>query len=333
MQAVWALLRSFLLASGSVHVDLAAAVIAPVPPVRTAAACLAMGPGSAPPRAVDTSTARGLRDHAMLLMMSAYGLGAGEVIRLQLNDIDWNAGSLRVSRPKTGVNFVFPLLAPVARVLARYLRHGRPPNTPTRHVFVQAKVPFDAFTASSAVRHILAKHARAAGIEAPYPGQPRLAGTRTLRDSSTSAPGSGAVGTVGPPRSGVGVGLRAHRHAVAARGLATGAAETEERFLRRSSMEEIGSRARIFELEGLGHEKRKYLKWLLTQSVAPKTKIESVITDDAVAMLSEKLSTPLQFEYYLTRALEEAYKRPETGSARISSKMSSPRISTGWNQG
>jgi hypothetical protein len=50
------------------------------------------------------------------------------------------------------------------------------------------------------------------------------------------------------------------------------------------------------------------LKWLLAQSVAPKTKIENVITDDAVAMLGEKLSTPLQFEYYLTRALEEACK-------------------------
>jgi len=30
-------------------------------------------------------------------------------------------------------------------------------------------------------------------------------------------------------------------------------------------MEEIGSRATIFELEGLGTEKRKYLKWVLTQ--------------------------------------------------------------------
>ena len=37
----------------------------------------------------------------------------------------------------------------------------------------------------------------------------------------------------------------------------------------------------------------------LAQSVAPKTKIESVIADDAVAVLSEKISTPLQFEYYL----------------------------------
>jgi len=53
--------------------------------------------------------------------------------------------------------------------------------------------------------------------------------------------------------------------------------------LRRSSTEEIGSRATIFELEGLGSEKRKYLKWLPVQSVAPKTKIEIVITDDAVA--------------------------------------------------
>ena len=161
----------FLLASGRVHVDLADAVIAPVQPrFEQPRRALPWDEVQQLLRAVDTSTARGLRDHAMLLMMSAYGLGAGEVIRLQLKDIDWNAGSLRVSRPKTGVNFVLPLLGPVARVLARYLRHGRPPNTPTRHVFVQAKVPFDAFTASSAVRHILAKHARAAGIQAPYLG-------------------------------------------------------------------------------------------------------------------------------------------------------------------
>ena len=298
----------FLLASGRVHVDLAAAVIAPVQPrFEQPRRALPWDEVQQLLRAVDTSTARGLRDHAMLLMMSAYGLGAGEVIRLQLNDIDWNAGSLRVSRPKTGVNFVLPLLAPVARVLARYLRHGRPPNTPTRHVFVQAKVPFDAFTASSAVRHILAKHARAAGIQAPY------LGSHVLRHSNAARQLD--VGT----RARVLSDLLGHRdpESVSAyvriatqslRAVSLPVPPKLKNDLRRSSMEEIGSRARIFELEGLGHEKRKYLKWLLTQSVAPKTKIESVITDDAVAMLSEKLSTPLQFEYYLTRALEEAYK-------------------------
>jgi site-specific recombinase XerD len=161
----------FLLASGRIGVDLAEAVISPVQPKFER-------PRRAWPwedvqrllHAVDTSTARGLRDHALLLMMSTYGFGAGEVIRLQLQDIDWNAGTVQMSRPKTGVNFVVPLLPAVGKVLARYLRHGRPAHTPTRHVFVQMKVPFGALTCSSAVRHVLVKHAKAAGIQAAYLG-------------------------------------------------------------------------------------------------------------------------------------------------------------------
>jgi integrase len=54
-------------------------------------------------RAVDASSPRGLRGHALLLMMSTYGLGAGEAIRLQLQDIGWGAATLRVVRPKTGI--------------------------------------------------------------------------------------------------------------------------------------------------------------------------------------------------------------------------------------
>ena len=161
----------FLLSSGRISVDLAEAVISPVQPrFEQPRRALPWEDVQRLLRAVDTSTARGLRDRAMLLMMSTYGLGAGEVIRLQLQDIDWNAGTLQMSRPKTGVSFVLPLLPSVAKALAQYLRHGRPPRTPTRHVFVRMKVPFTALAASAAVRHILAKHAKAAGIQAPYLG-------------------------------------------------------------------------------------------------------------------------------------------------------------------
>jgi integrase/recombinase XerD len=161
----------FLLASGRIRADLADAVISPMQPrFERPRRALPWEDVQRLLRAVDTSTARGLRDHALLLMMSTYGLGAGEVIGLQLQHIDWNAGTLQMFRPKTGVSFVLPLLPPVAKVLARYLRHGRPQHTPTRHVFVQMKVPFGAFTASSAVRHILIKHAAVAGIQAPYLG-------------------------------------------------------------------------------------------------------------------------------------------------------------------
>lgn len=172
--AIASIVRSFarfLLTSGRIRVDLADAVISPVQrrferPRRA----LPWEDVQRLLRAVDTSTARGLRDHALLLMMSTYGLGAGEVIRLQLHDIDWTAGTLQMSRPKTGVNFVLPLLPPVAKVLAQYLRKGRPAHTPTRHVFVQGKVPFGALTSASAVRHMIGKHAKAAGIKAPYLG-------------------------------------------------------------------------------------------------------------------------------------------------------------------
>jgi integrase/recombinase XerD len=82
--------------------------------------------------AVDRSTPRGLRDYALLLMMTVYGLGAGEVIRLQFQDIDWEAATMSVLRPKTGVAFAVPLLPAVAHALASYLRHGRPIDTPTK---------------------------------------------------------------------------------------------------------------------------------------------------------------------------------------------------------
>jgi integrase/recombinase XerD len=161
----------FLLATGRISVELAESVISPVQ-------AKFERPRHALPwkdvqrliRSVDISSSGGLRDHALLLLMSIYGFGAGEVIRLQLQDIDWTAATLKVMRPKTGVAFTLPLLPAAAKALALYLRDSRPPKTPTRHVFVRMSMPFNPLTASSAVRHIVVKHAAAAGLNAPYLG-------------------------------------------------------------------------------------------------------------------------------------------------------------------
>lgn len=161
----------FLFATARISADLADSVIAPVQPK------FARPRPSLPwvdvqhlLRAVDTSTARGLRDHALLLMMSTYGLGAGEVIRLTFDDIDWNAPTFRVARPKTGTVFTLPVLPGVAAALASWLRDGRPRNTPTRHLFIRMKMPFGPLESSSAIRHVLVRHARAAGLDPPYLG-------------------------------------------------------------------------------------------------------------------------------------------------------------------
>jgi type II secretory pathway predicted ATPase ExeA len=82
--------------------------------------------------------------------------------------------------------------------------------------------------------------------------------------------------------------------------------------LRRPTMEEIGSRAAIFDLEGFGGDKLSYVTWLLSQCLGTKAKaaadsINAVLTEDAIALLCTRLSTPLQFETYLKRAFEEGF--------------------------
>jgi type II secretory pathway predicted ATPase ExeA len=78
--------------------------------------------------------------------------------------------------------------------------------------------------------------------------------------------------------------------------------------LSRPSMEEIGARATVFDLEPFGPERLKYINWLIGQALMAKVKVDALITTEALALLSERLTTPLQFEQYLTRAFEEAYK-------------------------
>lgn len=165
----------FLYLTGRLKVDLSGAVLAPR--VRR---------GDRPPRAlpwpdvqrilggVSRTNAVGRRDYALLLTMAVYGCGAGEIVRLRLDDIDWEAGTLRLVRPKTGVQIQLPLLPAVARALSDYLRHGRPMHASTRAVFVRMKPPHVALAASSAVRHILCRWAARTQVQAVFLGSHAL---------------------------------------------------------------------------------------------------------------------------------------------------------------
>jgi hypothetical protein len=78
--------------------------------------------------------------------------------------------------------------------------------------------------------------------------------------------------------------------------------------LRRPALEEIGSRASVFELEGIKGHQRRYLAWLLEQCTRPKVKPNELLTEQALERLAECLTTPLQIEHYLILALEQAYR-------------------------
>jgi integrase len=172
----------FLRVTGRMRNDLAASVMAPI--VRSSERPHRALPWSDVRRilnAIDRTSRCGRRDFAVLLMMSVYGLGAGEIIGLKLDDIDWRAGTLHVVRPKTRAEFLLPLLPAVARALASYLRHGRPVHTDTRHLFVTMRAPYKALACSVSIRHILHSAAQRAGVTAQFLGTHVLRHTHACR--------------------------------------------------------------------------------------------------------------------------------------------------------
>jgi integrase/recombinase XerD len=73
---------------------------------------------------INRRTAVGRRDYAILLMLARLGLRAGEVVSLELGDIDWNLGQVNV-RGKSGQRNRLPLPTEAGKAIAAYLRRGR----------------------------------------------------------------------------------------------------------------------------------------------------------------------------------------------------------------
>jgi site-specific recombinase XerD len=66
------------------------------------------------------------RDRAVLMLFVAYGLRAGEVAGLRLDDLDWENEILRVRCPKPGRTQSYPLSRGVGQAIIDYIREVRP---------------------------------------------------------------------------------------------------------------------------------------------------------------------------------------------------------------
>ncbi|WP_081772087.1 site-specific integrase [Paraburkholderia nodosa] len=105
----------------------------------------------------------GLRDYAILMLLSTYGLRAGEVTRMRLEDIDWRTDRFYVRHTKTGSQSVLPLLPSVGDALLDYLRRGRP-DSDVREIFVRARAPYRGFHNGSSLYTPVRRRLEAAGI-------------------------------------------------------------------------------------------------------------------------------------------------------------------------
>ena len=123
----------------------------------------------------DRNTAVGLRDYAMMLLLARLGLRGGEVVKLELEDIDWQAGEFMV-RGKGSRSVRLPLPQDVGEALTAYLQHARP-NCGTRKVFVRALAPRGPLKGGCCVTGQVAHYLDRAGLH------PAKRGAHVLRHS------------------------------------------------------------------------------------------------------------------------------------------------------
>jgi site-specific recombinase XerD len=117
---------------------------------------------------VDRSTLQGRRDFAILMALITYGVRAGQLVSLRLEDVHWREGTIMFPAAKGGRPIKDPLTPAVGGALATYLLEGRP-KASTRQIFLCLAPPFLPLAAAS-VYNIVSHAFKQANVDSPHRG-------------------------------------------------------------------------------------------------------------------------------------------------------------------
>lgn len=115
----------------------------------------------------------GIRDYAILLLLSRLGLRSCEVIRLKLDDIDWSNSAIAVQR-KGANQDLLPMDHELGKAIVRYLKYGRP-SYQGREFFLSALPPIRKIGSSATIGTIVRTALERAGLN------PKNKGAHLLR--------------------------------------------------------------------------------------------------------------------------------------------------------
>lgn len=107
-------------------------------------------------KSVEGDNPTNIRDRAILMLLAVYGLRCGELVKLQLEDLDWEKEVLYVNRVKNAKPQNFPFSQTVGDAILLYLKKVRPRATSCRTVFTTRKAPHRPLS-SSAIFQIVSK--------------------------------------------------------------------------------------------------------------------------------------------------------------------------------
>jgi len=98
-----------------------------------------------------------IRDRAILMLLSIYGMRCSEVTHLRLEDIDWKSEKLYLKRAKSSKPQIFPLSKIVGDAILAYLQNVRPNHSSLREVFLCRRSPYRPLTSPAIYRIVSSK--------------------------------------------------------------------------------------------------------------------------------------------------------------------------------
>lgn len=112
----------------------------------------------------DQTTAFGRRNYVILLLLARLGLRGGEIINLQLEDLDWETAQLTIHSKKSRSWTRLPMPGDVGKAVARYLRFDRP-RCLSRNVFVRMVAPYQRLSRANVIAKLTQTALKRAGVE------------------------------------------------------------------------------------------------------------------------------------------------------------------------
>jgi integrase/recombinase XerC len=104
------------------------------------------------------------RGYAMVRCALDLGMRVGEIAKLALADIDWQAGTITLRSTKSRREDILPLPISTGQAIADYLRYERP-RTTNPAVFVRRLAPHDAPISADAVHRLIRDAYRRIGLD------------------------------------------------------------------------------------------------------------------------------------------------------------------------
>lgn len=83
-----------------------------------------------------------LRNRAILLLGMKMGLRSSDIVKIELQDINWNCQTIRILQKKTCHEIELPMPTEVGNAIYLYIKNARP-KTDCRSVFIKTRAPFD----------------------------------------------------------------------------------------------------------------------------------------------------------------------------------------------